>query len=388
MAKKQFSNLSNDYELTFERDTVVEKAEDAANVPQVRYNFTTVGDLQTIEKDSTIDIIGVVKEIGEISQIVSKSTQKPYDKRDLTLVDESGYSVKMTIWGKAATSFDEMPGTIVAFKGAKVSDFGGRSLSLLSSGSLMISPDITEAHSLKGWYDLDGRTESFSTHANLASAGTAGGRTDQTVTIAQVKEDGLGTNETPDYFTLTATIIYAKNENFSYPACLTEECNKKVTDMGDGTWRCERCNVSHPRPKHRYIMSLNVVDHTGQLWLNCFDDVGRAIMGMPADELVELKEAGEHMKVFEAAIFKSLTFKCRARMDTYQDQQKYVNLLKCLKRYTNFISASDIKLQEQLPSTSQRKPTGSRSLSRGTVSSKRVKIGLCIKYLLSPCTFM
>lgn len=386
MAKKQFSNLSNDYELTFERDTVVEKAEDAANVPQVRYNFTNVGDLQTIEKDSTIDIIGVVKEIGEISQIVSKSTQKPYDKRDLTLVDESGYSVKMTIWGKAATSFDEMPGTIVAFKGAKVSDFGGRSLSLLSSGSMMISPDITEAHSLKGWYDLDGRTESFSTHANLASAGTAGGRTDQTVTISQVKEDGLGTNETPDYFTLTATIIYAKNENFSYPACLTEECNKKVTDMGDGTWRCERCNINHPRPQHRYIMSLNVVDHTGQLWLSCFDDVGRAIMGMPADQLVELKEAGEHMKVFEAAIFKSLTFKCRARMDTYQDQQKYVNLLKCLKRHTKFISASDIKLQEQLPSTSLRKPTGSRSLSRSTVSSKRVEIGFCMEYLPSPCT--
>jgi replication factor A1 len=324
-AKKQFSNLPNDYEMTFERDSVVEKAEDTDNVPQVRYNFTNIGDLQTVETDSTIDIIGVVKEVADVSQIISKSTQKPYDKRDLTLVDESGYSVKLTIWGKLAGTFDEMPGTIVAFKGAKVSDFDGRSLSLLSSGSMSISPDITEAHSLKGWYDLDGRTGTFHNHSNMAGVGAASGRTDRIVTVAQVRDDGLGTNaEKPDYFTLTATISYAKHENFAYPACLKETCNKKVTEIGDGTWRCEYCSINHPRPEYRFIMSLNVADHTGQMWLNCFDDVGRIIMGMSADKLMELKETGEHMKLFEATAYKAMTFKCRAKMDTYQDQQKYV----------------------------------------------------------------
>lgn len=98
-AKKQFSNLPNDYELTFERETVVEKAEDQENVPQVRFNFTNIAGLQTIEKDTTIDIIGVLKEIGDVSQITSKSTSKPYDKRELTLVDDSEFSVRLTIWG-------------------------------------------------------------------------------------------------------------------------------------------------------------------------------------------------------------------------------------------------------------------------------------------------
>lgn len=328
LAKKQFSNLPNDYELTFERDTVVEKAEDADNVPQVRYNFTTVSDLQTIEKDSTIDIIAVLKEVGEVSQITSKSTQKPYDKRDLTLVDESGYSVKMTIWGKTATTFDANPESIVAFKGAKVSDFGGRSLSLLSSGSMMIDPDIPEAHKLKGWYDSDGRTGSYMSHSNMAGVGAASGRPDTTVTIAQVRDDSLGNNENPDYFSVKGTIIYIRNENFAYAACLNEGCNKKVTDMGDGTWRCEKCNVNHPRPQYRYILSLNVSDHTGQLWLSCFDDVGRIVMGMSADQLMELRENDEAAKerAFEAAGCKTLNFRCRAKMETFQDQQKYVSL--------------------------------------------------------------
>ena len=370
LAKKQFSNLPNDYELTFERDSLVEKAEDANNVPQVRFNFTNVADLQSVEKDSTVDIIGVVKEIGEISQIKSKSTQKPYDKRDLTLVDESGYSVKMTIWGKVATSFNEMLGTVVAFKGAKVSDFGGRSLSLLSSGSMIVSPDVTEGHILRAWYDLDGRTGKFETHANMAAVGTAGGRSDRTVTILQVRDDGLGMSEEPAYFTLTGTIIYAKDKNFCYPACLSEGCNKKVTDMGDGTWRCEKCQINHNRPEYRYIMSLNVIDHTGQLWLSCFDDVGQMIMGISANELMNRMEDGTHMKVFEQVVCQTYTFKCRAKMDTYQDQQRYIAISKISQVILTSVLVFDIKCLEQRRSTSRPRLTSLQSSLSSTASNK------------------
>lgn len=325
LAKKQFSNLPNDYELTFERDTIVEKAEDQGDAPQIKYNFTTIGQLQDIEKDTTIDIIGVLKEVGEVNQIVSKTTQKPFDKRELTLVDDSGYSVRLTIWGKTATNFEANPESIISCKGTKVSDFGGRSLSLLSSGSMAIDPDIAEAHKLKGWYDSEGRREHFASHSNMSGAGMAGGRQDPSKTIAQVREENLGMTENNDYFTTKATIVYIKQDNFAYPACANDGCNKKVTDMGDGTWRCEKCEVSHPKPEYRYIMSLNVNDHTGQLWLSCFDDVGRMVMGMSGDQLMELKEndTAAMEKVFEEANCKTFTFKCRAKTDNFQDQQRY-----------------------------------------------------------------
>jgi replication factor A1 len=200
LAKKQFTNLPNDYELTFERDTIVEKAEDQDNVPQVRFNFTNIGDLQTVEKDSTIDVIGVLKEVAEVTQITSKTTSKPYDKRELTLVDDTGFSVRLTIWGKTAMAFDAQPESIVAFKGAKVSDFGGRSLSLLSSGSMTVDPDIQEAHKLKGWYDSQGRNDTFNSHSAMAGAGVAGGRQDPLKTITQVREENLGSSENTDYF--------------------------------------------------------------------------------------------------------------------------------------------------------------------------------------------
>ena len=212
LAKKQFSNVNNDYELTFENNTVIEKAEDADDVPRVQYNFTTLSDLQTVDKDTTIDAIGILKEVGEVSEIISKTSAKPYNKRELTLVDNTGFSVRLTIWGKTAQTFDAPMESVVAFKGVKVSDFGGRSLSLLSSGTMSLDPDIDEAHKLKGWYDAQGRNDNFQSHAQTMGS-TSTGRNDQTKNIAQVKDEQLGMAEQPDYFNVSATIIYVKQDN-------------------------------------------------------------------------------------------------------------------------------------------------------------------------------
>jgi len=303
------------------------KAEEQDGVPQVRFNFTNIADLQTVEKDTTIDTIGVLKEVGETSQITSKTTSKPYDKRELTLVDDTNYSVRLTIWGNTATSFDVAPDSVIAFKGVKVSDFGGRSLSLLSSGSMTVDPDIDQAHRLKGWYDAQGRSDTFTSHASLGSSvGMAGGRNEAYKTIIQVQDENLGLSENTDYFTTKATIIYVKQESITYPACLSVDCNKKVVQVDSGEWRCERCDKTHAKPEYRYILTVNVSDHTGQFRLSCFDDVGRLIMGMSADQLMELKENDEvaAAAVFQEVNCKSWIFKCRAKMDNYQDQQRYL----------------------------------------------------------------
>ncbi|KAJ4517178.1 Replication factor A protein 1 [Exophiala dermatitidis] len=324
-AKKQFSNLANDYELHFERDTVVEKAEEQDGVPQVRYNFTNIADLQSVEKDTTIDIIAILKDVGEVGQATSKTTGKPYEKRELTLVDNTGYSVRMTIWGKTAASLDVQPGSVVVFKGVKVSDFGGRSLSLLSSGSMTANPDMPEAHKLKGWWESHDRPGNFSTHENVQGAVSGvGSRSDPFKTISQVKEEQLGMSEKPDFFSIKATVHYIKQEPFAYPACLSEGCNRKVVEIDPGQWRCEKCDTTHPKPEYRYIISANVSDHTGQLWVNCFDDTGRLLLGRTADELMAIKDEDQKQveEIFSEANYKTWNWKCKARLDNFQEQQR------------------------------------------------------------------
>ncbi|ORY11822.1 hypothetical protein BCR34DRAFT_564723 [Clohesyomyces aquaticus] len=327
LAKKQFSNLANDYELQFERDTEVEKAEDQDNAPQIRYNFTRIGDLGTVEKDSTIDAIGVLKEVAEVSTITSKTTNKDFSKRDLTIADDTQTSVRLTIWGATAEKFDSPLESIIAFKGVKVSDFNGKSLSLLSSGSMTVDPDIDEAHKLRGWYNAAGQTATFSTHQNLSSAPGGGSRNDNKL-ISQIVEDEAYLADTPSYFNLRASVVFVKNTMVTYPACNKEGCNKKVIEENPGEWWCENCQMKWPKPEYRYILSVNVADHTGQLWLSCFDDAGRVIVGMPGNDLMDMKDKDENdgttlfSNALADATCKTFNFRVRAKMETYQDQPK------------------------------------------------------------------
>lgn len=304
---------------------ILGQAEDQNDVPQIRFNFTSIGDLQSVEKDTTIDVIGVLKEVGETSQITSKTTNRPYDKRELTLVDNTGFSVRLTVWGNTATAFSTVPESVVAFKGVKVSDFGGRSLSLLSSGTMTVDPDMEEAHKLKGWYDAQGRSDTFTSHATMPGAtAPGGGKQSQFKTIAQVREEQLGMSETPDMFSLKATIVFIRQENVSYPACPSQGCNKKVSELDPGQWRCERCDKTYEKPEYRYIMLINVSDHTGQLWLNCFDEVGRLVMGTTADQMMEIEADNKQLAndMFQDANCQTWSFWCRAKLDHYGDQQR------------------------------------------------------------------
>ncbi|CAO1612768.1 unnamed protein product [Parajaminaea phylloscopi] len=333
IAKKQFSNLNNEYEIAFENNTEIEECLDAADVPEVKYAFVAIDQLDGVEPNQTCDVIGIVDDIGDVNEIISKASQKAITKRELTLVDQSGMSVRLTLWGKTAEQFDSnLQKPVIAFKGVKVGDFGGRSLSMFSSSTMMVDPDIPEAHGLRGWYDSEGNQAAgnFKTFAasglgglGAGAGGAAGSNKTERRTIAQAKDQGLGMNgEKPDYFNLRATVIYIKQENLYYPACPSQGCNKKVTMEDTNSWRCEKCDATYPAPEYRYIVAANVADHTDSLWLSGFNDVGEQLIGMSATELEKVKEdSGDsaYAALLHRATNKAFMFNIRAKQDTFND---------------------------------------------------------------------
>lgn len=73
-------------------------------------------------------------------------------RRELLIIDESGYSVRLTLWGTPAEDFDGSQNPVLVIKGARLSDYGGRSLSSSLSSIMMIDPpDVPEVHKLKAW---------------------------------------------------------------------------------------------------------------------------------------------------------------------------------------------------------------------------------------------
>ena len=124
--------------------------------------------------------------------------------------------------------------------------------------------------------------------------------------LSDVKESQLGMSDKAEYFSVRATVMHIKSENVAYPACPSQNCNKKVTNLGDG-WQCEKCEKTFERPEYRYVlctctfatemltwspryvMSMAVADWSGQAWLQGFNDAGLAVFGKTADEVMEIK---------------------------------------------------------------------------------------------------
>ena len=124
---------------------------------------------------------------------------------------------------------------------------------MFSSATMSVNPDIPEAHSLRGWYDAEGKNSSFQAYTSSTVTRDAGAapRPSELKTIGQAKDEQLGMGDKTDYFTTSATISFVKSETFSYPACANPDgCNKKVTEDGSG-WRCEKCDKSWEAPIHR-----------------------------------------------------------------------------------------------------------------------------------------
>ncbi|KAJ1809120.1 Replication factor A protein 1 [Coemansia sp. RSA 2599] len=329
MARQQFSNVNNQYELTFDDSTVIEMCQEQAGVPQEHYDFIPLASLGKFEKNHVVDVLAVVKSVGDLNEFTTKSGDRKMIKRDLVLVDKSGFQVRATLWGEDAQSYSAGAEPVVAFKGLRVGDFGGRSLSLASMGTYAVNPDIPDAHQLRGWYDATGRSLGFQ---SFGSMGGAGGETSersdaQLKTMAQVRDENLGGGANADFFTLKGTIVYIRTNNLSYPACPSEGCNRKVVeDSSTGQWGCEKCARSYPAPEYRYIFSINVSDETGQAWLQCFSDVGQLILGQSANTMkqyeMDMAMKSQFKKVVDDATFKEYKFRCKARTEQFNETSR------------------------------------------------------------------
>lgn len=298
IAKRQYGSIQNDYEISVDSNTTIKAVlDEIIEIPKILYAFVPISKIVDNKKDDVLDVIGIVKECGELSEITVKSTQKQLTKRDLTLVDTSSASIRVTLWGKQATDFTEQEAAskpVMAIKGVKVNEYQGKTLSSLGSSQITFNPDMPEAHALRGWFDSKGGNVEASLNVSSASTSSTPSNTpnrDDRKFLSQVKDESLGQHDKPDYFSTVASISFIKSENgnISYMACPTEGCNKKVIEEGPNQYRCEKCQKVFDRCDHRYIMTVQVSDSTGAIWVQAFNETGQQLLDKSAEEMYQLK---------------------------------------------------------------------------------------------------
>uniref|UniRef100_A0A8C8ELU6 Replication protein A subunit n=1 Tax=Oncorhynchus tshawytscha TaxID=74940 RepID=A0A8C8ELU6_ONCTS len=321
IANKQYSSLKNDYEMTLNGESTIIPCEDTQDVPMVQCNFISIADLETREKDAILDVIGVCKSVADVTRLTTKNNRE-VSKRTLNLMDQSGKLVEVTLWGEEAENFDGSGQPILAIKGAKLSDYGGRSLSASFSSTVMVNPDIPEAYKLRGWYDKEGHSMDGQSLTE-ARTGGGGGNTNWK-TLTDIKTEHLGHGDKADYFSCIATIVYIRKENCLYQACPSQDCSKKVVDQQNGMFRCEKCDKEFPNFKYRLILSANIADYGDNQWVTCFQESAEAILGQNAAYLGQLKDSNEAAfeEIFQQANFHTFIFRNRVKLETYNDESR------------------------------------------------------------------
>jgi len=323
-ANGRFSNINNSFEMTFDNNTEIAPCQtETDDVPTVNFAFVQIDQVEGLAPNSMIDLLAIVTEAEDIAIIKTKNGDTP--KRAVTVLDATGTSIKLSLWGAQAETFDYANHPVYAFKSLKISDYNGRTLSASTNSTFYANPDIREAHELRTWYESVGAHAAIKTLTVQTQKTSSGPKK----TIAQVRDEAMGWQEgeevLPFYLKAYLQKIPYENKNLAYPACPNETCNnKKVIEEGAGQWHCEKCEKSYPNCIYRYTLSYSIVDFTGQLWTRGFDNVGVTLLGQSADAVLAWKNESDpnFINVFQEANLKQYAFRIKGKMEKFDDTTK------------------------------------------------------------------
>ena len=331
LANKRFTSIKNDYCLTFSKDSICEKCAEDEEIQSVSFTFTGLDSIEELVQSHTVDVIGVVLEVGPSSSINMKDG-KVREKRTLTIGDESNVSIDVTLWGSVTEAHKYSAGQVIALKSCRVSDFRGKSLNASSDGADIFIGSVRHprAEELTRWMSgttmgsLRGEMRSLGENP----AGEGGKRSSKTPTllIAQLEKHCQEDNEIlggkPFYCNLNGDLSWvfvpeSPDRKMFYQAC--EVCKKKVIadDTGKG-FNCESCMRSYENCVPTYNFTIRVSDCSGSLMLSCFGEIGETILGINAREFFAMHEDSFAVKdlTMNRLHQTPLAMVVRARVDT------------------------------------------------------------------------
>lgn len=338
-ANMQYNTCKSSFEVTFDQNSEICKEDDTGEIVQQSYNLIPIVALENTDPGGFVDVLGVVKRVGEPGTILSKKSGKELNKCEVTIGDDSGADVSVTIWGERALGApNEFVGNpVVAFRRARVSDYGGRTLSASTDG-ITCNPRIAETQKLLQWWNSGGSSAGATKSLSTSGGGGAGRfpTFEERKTVASIKGENMGYKDAdkPEWVSFKGTFSFIKSDREGgawYTACPNPEdpCKQrcKIQPGNDGTYYCERCSRNYENCIHRYIFSATISDDTSTSWVSLFDDQAKTLLdGMAADQMHEILngEGGQsaYDGFFAKANFTDWIFSCKVKQEMNQNEMR------------------------------------------------------------------
>ncbi len=352
VANKKWSTLNNNYEISLGYETQVQLCADEPEAAiKVHYRFVTIGDVAARPVNSTVDVIGIVHGVQPVTSLTSKAG-KELTKRVLSVADDSGKAIEVTLWGNAASNFpDDAEGKPCAFKGMRVTEWNQKSLAGSFSSSFEVSPAHEAAERIQTWWTNggSGTAESLSVDSRGGAGGGGRDTTERTLNadLAE-KASTMAPGGEPEWATVRCCVskhLGSDDKPIWYAAC--PKCTKKAVGDDASGFSCENCGWSGNDAAYRYIVPLILIDSSGTTIATAFNDQGASFIGKGASEMRTLKMSApaEYDAAFGSVLWKSHLFRVRSKMDTYNGTSRVKTaIVSCSK--LNYVSEGNILLKE------------------------------------------
>ena len=138
--------------------------------------------------------------------------------------------------------------------------------------------------------------------------------------------------EKPTFFQLKGTITKIGMDSFyyiSFPSLIGgKKCMKKLIPQNTGMWFCPKCNAEVRDCDYRYLLKIDIQDHTGELASTvAFEDAGSTILGNNAKDFYLLSSDPELIKeIVSRALWTDHIFTLSVKTKTFKE----VPRLKCI----------------------------------------------------------
>ena len=148
---RQNHAINNQFEITFSVKSTIVPMPDNHVIRQQQLFLVKIDRIADCGANSVIDVIGIVRSVGDVAVVKSTKNETDYIKRDIALVDDSGCEIKVSLWGKDAElgRFNWSNHPVVCIQGALVKHFNGRSLSTTPNSVISVNLDCDEVNALR-----------------------------------------------------------------------------------------------------------------------------------------------------------------------------------------------------------------------------------------------
>jgi len=344
IANKQYNPTSHRYELTFDKDAVVELAGEDSSIEAIKFSFVSLRAIQTRTLPCTVDICGIISSFRPIQSVTSKEGQELV-KREITIADDSATSMTVTLWGDRAKQEDKVfeGNTTVTLKSVSIKEWQGtKAGSLGQGGTLILAASSPEAKRVQQWWSQGGSSQELVQLSQQAGGADAGrGRNATWTTLAGIRLASERLSAQPELFNVVARLALVQTRKqgeiqpLHYMACQeikeggykNQTCNKRVDESGF----CAACNRAG-KVAPRMNVRCRFVDFEDQAWLSSFHEGATKILGISGEEIRALElaatekgEAGREeldAKIRQNYFAKPMQVTVRAKMDSYNGESR------------------------------------------------------------------